>query len=98
VVDYLNSLSKEEVNHKVSDILVAALLHLAWYHSGEYTPEQLWFACWESLDVLNKHGSNLRLALGVEQPPFVVPNYVTPVASVMNSANTNIHNSITDLE
>jgi hypothetical protein len=29
VVDYLNSLSKEEVNHKVSDILVAALLHLA---------------------------------------------------------------------
>jgi hypothetical protein len=51
VVDYLNSLSKEEVNHKVSDILVAALLHLAWYHSGEYTPEQLWFACWESLDV-----------------------------------------------
>ncbi|AFZ57598.1 hypothetical protein H6G54_30235 [Anabaena cylindrica FACHB-243] len=98
VVDYLNSLSKEEVNRKVSDILVAALLPLARYHSGECTPEQLRFACWESQDVLNKHGSNLRLALGVEQPQFVLPNYVTSVAPVMSSANTSTHNGMTDVE
>jgi hypothetical protein len=73
VVDYLNSLPKDEVNRKVADILVAALLPLARYHNGNYTPSQLRFACWESQDSLNKHGSNTRFALGVEQPQFVLP-------------------------
>jgi hypothetical protein len=73
VVDYLNSLPKDEVSRKVADILVAALLPLARYHNGKYTPDQLRFACWESQDSLNKHGSNTRLALGVEQPQFVLP-------------------------
>ena len=78
VADYLNSLPKDEVNRKVADILVAALLPIARYHSGKYTPEQLRFACWESQDCLNKHGSNMRLAMGVEQPQFVLPQQVMP--------------------
>jgi hypothetical protein len=73
VVDYLNSLPKDEVNRKVADILVAAFLPIARYHSGEYTLEQLRIACWEAQDSLNKHGSHMRLALGVEQPQFVLP-------------------------
>ncbi|MBW4504965.1 MAG: hypothetical protein KME64_00365 [Scytonematopsis contorta HA4267-MV1] len=83
VAEYLNSLSKDEVNRKVADILVAALLPIARYHSGQYTPEQLRFACWEAADSLNKHGSNMRLALGVEQPQFALPQQVMPTASVM---------------
>ncbi|MCC5624727.1 hypothetical protein [Nostoc sp. CHAB 5715] len=57
---------------------LSALLPYARYHSGKYTQEQLRFACWEAQDCLNKHGSNMRLAMSVEQPQFVLPNYVAP--------------------
>jgi len=79
VADYLNGLPKDERNRKIADILVAALLPLARYKSGNYTHEQLRFTCWESQDCLNKHGSNMRLALGVEQPQFVQPDYAQRV-------------------
>ncbi|MEM7580668.1 MAG: hypothetical protein AAF316_12645 [Cyanobacteria bacterium P01_A01_bin.80] len=75
VASYLNGLPKDERNRKVADILVAALLPLARYKSGNYTHEKLRFACWESQDCLNKHGSNMRLALGVEQPQFMHNDY-----------------------
>jgi hypothetical protein len=89
VAHYLNSLPKDEVNRKVADILVAALLPIARYHSGNYTPEQLRFACWESQDCLNKHGSNTRLALGVEQPQFVLPQQVALQSPMMANGNDN---------
>ncbi|GAX45753.1 hypothetical protein NIES4075_67740 [Tolypothrix sp. NIES-4075] len=98
VVDYLNSLPKDEVNRKVADILVAALLPIARYKCGNYTPEQLRFACWESQDSLNKHGSNMRLAMGVEQPQFVLPNNVTPLESVTVNAKTIAYNGKTTPE
>ncbi|MEO1763743.1 MAG: hypothetical protein AAFR83_17645 [Cyanobacteria bacterium J06629_18] len=79
VAVYLNGLPKDERNRKVADILVAALLPYCRYKSGNYTEEQLRFACWESQDCLNKHGSNMRLALGVEQPQFVQPDYAQRV-------------------
>ena len=93
VVDYLNSLPKDEVNRKVADILVAALLPVARYHSGKYTQEQLRFACWEAQDCLNKHGSNMRLAMGVEQPQFVLPNQVMPQSGVMVNPNPPTHHN-----
>ncbi|BAZ03357.1 hypothetical protein NIES37_73700 (plasmid) [Tolypothrix tenuis PCC 7101] len=93
VVDYLNSLPKDEVNRKVADILVAALLPYARYHSGKYTQEQLRFACWEAQDSLNKHGSNMRLALGVEQPQFVLQNQVMPQSGVMVNPNPPTHHN-----
>jgi hypothetical protein len=86
VADYLNSLPKDEVNRKVADILVAALLPYARYKCGNYTPEQLRMSCWEAQDSLNKHGSNMRLAMGVEQPQFVLPQ-VAPVAGVVVNAD-----------
>jgi hypothetical protein len=89
VADYLNSLPKDEVNRKVADILVAALLPIARYKCGEYTSEQLRFACWEAQDSLNKHGSNMRLALGVEQPQFVLPQQVTLQSPMMANGNDN---------
>ena len=94
VADYLNSLPKDEVNRKVADILVAALLPIARYKCGEYTTEQLRFACWESQDSLNKHGSNMRLAMGVEQPQFVLPQ-VTPLECVTVNAKTVAYNGKT---
>lgn len=91
VVDYLNGLPKDEMNRKVADILVAALLPYARYESGNYTSEQLRFACWESQDCLNKHGSNMRFALGVEQPQFVLPSYAVP-GGAQSQGDVNVSN------
>ncbi|MBD2565602.1 MULTISPECIES: hypothetical protein [Nostoc] len=84
VVDYLNSLPKDEAQRKVADILVAAFLPVARYSSGSFTPEQIRFACWSAQDSLNKHGSYMRFALGVEQPQFVLsqPALPAPVVAV----------------
>lgn len=98
VVDYLNSLPKDEVNRKVADILVAAILPIARYHSGNYTSEQLRMSCWESQDSLNKHGSNMRLAMCVEQPQFVLPDRVMPQATIMVNANPAARNGTTTTE
>lgn len=88
VVDYLNSLPKDEAQRKIADILVAAFLPVARYSSGSFTPEQIRLACWEAQDVLNKHGSYMRLAMGVEQPQFVLsqPTFPAPVVAVNASA------------
>jgi len=97
VVDYLNGLPKDEMNRKVADILVAALLPLARYETGDYTQEQLRFACWESQDCLNKHSSNMRLALGVEQPQFVLPSYAQSHAvQHLTNNNMNVSNGKAD--
>ena len=90
VVDYLNGLPAYEMNRKVADILVAALLPIARYESGNYTQEQLRFVCWESQDCLNKHGSNMRLALGVEQPQFVLPSH-TVHGAMQHLTNNNMN-------
>jgi hypothetical protein len=87
VTDYLNSLSKDVANRKVADILVAALLPLARYVAGTYTQEQLRFACWESQDAMNKHGTTMRFAMGVEQPQFVHDKQVAPTSTVAPNAN-----------
>jgi hypothetical protein len=96
VVDYLNSLPKDEANRKVADILVAAFLPMARYHSGKYTLEQLRIACWEATDALNKHGSHMRLALGVEPPQFVLPQTTHfPPVTVNASTSAPAHNGKT---
>ncbi|MBD2616249.1 hypothetical protein H6G94_34255 [Nostoc punctiforme FACHB-252] len=93
VVDYLNSLPKDEAQRKVADILVAAFLPVARFQSGNFTREQIRFACWEAQDSLNKHGSYMRLALSVEQPQFVLspPNLTAPAPVV--AVNAPIYNS-----
>lgn len=96
VAEYLNSLPKDEVNRKVADILVAALLPYARYKCGNYTPEQLRFACWESQDCLNKHGSNMRLALGVEQPNFVLPQQIMLQSHSVANDNIKVDNDKTN--
>lgn len=90
VVDYLNSLPKDEAQRKIADILVAAFLPVARYKSGSFTPEQLRFACWEAQDCLSKHGSYMRLAIGVEQPQFALspPNLPAPVPFVVANPPT----------
>lgn len=96
VIDYLNTLPRDEMSQKLSDILVAALLPVARYASGNYTSDQLRMTCWECQDSLNKHSSNMRLALGVEQPQFVLPYQVTPQrAKITTDGNAAVPNVLT---
>lgn len=85
VVDYLNSLEKEEANKKVGDILIMCLLPYARAHSSNSgksgTSEELRMTCLESCDAMDKHASTMRQALRVEQPQFSSYYRVTPVSS-----------------
>ncbi|GEM_PF-1800510 len=88
VVNYLNDLPRDEVQRKVADILVTALLPIARYTSGKYTTNELHVACWEAQDSLNKHCAHMRLAIGVEQPqmvqqPQMVHSYLVPTTSIV---------------
>lgn len=73
VVDYLNSLSKEEASRRVGEVLTMCLLPYARYRAlgGDYSDERRRSDVWESQDAMNKHGSCMRLALGVEQLQFL---------------------------
>ena len=86
IVQYLQELPKDEVMHKVADALITTLLPYARYCSMNFTPEQIRLACFEAQNSLDKHGRNMRLALGVEQPQEykpqqTVPQAATPVAA-----------------
>ncbi len=71
VIEYLRSLSKDDMGIRINAALIMIFLPYARFHSGKYTFEQLRFACWEAQDSLDKHGSTMRLALGVEKPNFL---------------------------
>lgn len=70
VITYLKSLDKDDMQTRINAILVMAFLPYARFYSGKYTFEQLRFACWEVQDAFDKHCSNMRLTLNVEQPKF----------------------------
>ena len=86
VFEYLKSLPKDQRTQRILDTLLLIFLPYARYHSGKYTFEQLRFTCWEVQNALDKHGSTMRLALGVEQPQFVLPNHSSP--QVFNQPQT----------
>ena len=71
VITYLKSLSGDEMRRKVADTLIMTLLPYARYHNGKCTTSELRSTCWEAQDSLDKHGSNMRFALGVEQSKFL---------------------------
>ena len=85
VITYLKSLSGDEVRREVADILIMTLLPYARYHNDESTAAELRSTCWEAQDSLDKHGSNMRFALGVEQSKFL--QYRSQQSSPDNSAN-----------
>lgn len=71
VVDYLNSLDKDEANKKAADILLMCLLPYARKHGNHsYSHSELRLTCLESCDCMDKHASSMRQALMVEQPKF----------------------------
>ena len=65
VVDYLNTLDKEEVNRRVTEILTISLLPLARHERG-VSEKVLRFSTLESCHALSQQAHFLRQVVGVE--------------------------------
>jgi hypothetical protein len=65
VVDYLNTLDKEEVNRRVAEILTISLLPLARHERG-VSEKVLRFSTLESCHALSQQAHFLRQVVGVE--------------------------------
>jgi hypothetical protein len=65
VVDYLNTLDKEEVNRRVAEILTISLLPLARYER-DVSERVLRFSTLESCHALSQQAHFLRQVVGVE--------------------------------
>lgn len=68
VLDYFNTLEREELNKSLSDLLIAAYLPLARYHQHTCDPEELRITCINSCDSLSRHSEYLRQLLKVNHP------------------------------
>lgn len=87
VVDYLNSLERDEVSQQVASALLMCFLPLARRSQGEtVSAEELRVCCLEACDALSKHASFLRQALRVPQPQFDSPVVIAQAASLPQAA------------
>ena len=69
VAQWLNSIERDEAKKMVESALVMAYLPHARVNSGADRAE-IERCCWETQDLLDKHGSNLRQAFQVSQPQW----------------------------
>jgi hypothetical protein len=82
VVDYLNSLDRDEASRKIAEILTISLLPLARYDQG-LSEKALRFSTLESCHALSQYAHFLRQTVGitVEIPlnnDFLVPQVASP--------------------
>ena len=86
VVDYLNTLDKEEVNRRVTEILTISLLPLARHERG-VSEKVLRFSTLESCHALSQQAHFLRQVVGVEvELPVEGDVLGSPVKSVVKNA------------
>ena len=69
VVDWLNSHENDEKNNLIADAVVMAYLPYA-RASQDVSQTELERCCWETQNMLDKHGFNLRQSLQVSQPQW----------------------------
>ena len=88
VIDWLNSHENDEKNNLIADAVVMAYLPYA-RASQDVSQTELERCCWETQNLLDKHGFNLRQSLRVSQQGWhsaVVPTTVAQKLS--NSQHT----------
>ncbi len=72
VADWLNSIEKDEKNRLIADAIVMAYLPYA-RANQKVSVSEVERCCWETQNMLDKHGFNLRQALQVAQPQWQSP-------------------------
>jgi hypothetical protein len=68
VLDYFQTLEREELNKSLTDLLIAAFLPLARFQKGTFSHEDLRVTCITSCDSLSRQAEYLRQVLGVNHP------------------------------
>ena len=79
VVEWLNSHENDEKNNLIADAVVMAYLPYARASQG-VSKTEVERCCWETQNMLDKHGFNLRQSLQVSQPQWhssVMPTVVS---------------------
>ncbi|MEO0845723.1 MAG: hypothetical protein AAFY50_04775 [Cyanobacteria bacterium J06648_1] len=79
VVEWLNSHENDEKNNMIASAVVMAYLPYA-RASQNISKTEIERCCWETQNMLDKHGFNLRQSLQVSQPQWhstVVPTVVS---------------------
>ena len=79
VVEWLNSHQNDEKNNLIAEALVMAYLPLA-RASQSVSKTEIERCCWETQNMLDKHGFNLRQSLRVSQPQWhstIMPTVVS---------------------
>lgn len=69
VVEWLNDHENDEKNSLIADAVVMAYLPYA-RASKDALPSELERCCWETQNMLDKHGFNLRQSLQISQPQW----------------------------
>jgi hypothetical protein len=101
VVEWLNSHENDEKNNLIADAVIMAYLPYA-RASQDASPSEIERCCWETQNMLDKYGFNLRQSLQVSQPqwhPAVMPTVVAAQSST-NQSSTNgvLGQSMEDVE
>ena len=88
VVEWLNSHQNDEKNNLIADAVVMAYLPYARASRGVDSTE-IERCCWETQNLLDKHGFNLRSSLRVSQPQWHSTMMSSVVAqNALNSQHT----------
>lgn len=85
VIDWLNSHENDEKNNLIADAVVMAYLPYA-RASQDVSQTELERCCWETQNLLDKHGFNLRSSLRVSQQGW--HSAVVPTTVAQSSRNS----------
>ena len=89
VVEWLNSHENDEKNNLIASAVVMAYLPYA-RASEDVSKTELERCCWETQNMLDKHGFNLRQSLQISQPQWhstVVPTVVSAHSTTTQPEN-----------
>ncbi|MGB5634767.1 MAG: hypothetical protein WBM86_18555 [Waterburya sp.] len=84
VADWLNSFERDEISRLIGDAVLMAYLPYA-RASKDVSITELERCCWETQNLLDKHGFNLRQSLQISQPQW----HSTVMPTVVSTHNSN---------
>ncbi len=97
VVEWLNSLERDEKNNLIADAVIMAYLPYA-RASKDVAPTELERCCWETQNLLDKHGFNMRQSLQISQPQWHSTVMPTVVSTHNSNSQHTANNSTPQLE
>ncbi|MGB5714822.1 MAG: hypothetical protein WBM44_28380 [Waterburya sp.] len=97
VADWLNSFERDEISRLIGDAVLMAYLPYA-RASKDVSITELERCCWETQNLLDKHGFNLRQSLQISQPQWHSTVMPTVVSTHNSNSQHTANNSTPQLE